>query len=207
MTYKDILQDQEILDIYDEIDKNNTSTIYHGKNHVLNVLDNLDKLNNLLNIEKHDLELLKIAITLHDIGHSYGEKEHYKKSEELARKYLKNKINNHDLEKILSAIKKHHEKENIKDLSIFEHLLLFSDKMDFTYKRLNPNHKTREYLLESDILDINFNLENDNFIVNIKTTNIDTDKLKFWPYYSKITKSIDEFADKINKKSKKKITF
>ena len=79
--------------------------------------------------------------------------------------------------------------------------------MDFTYKRLNPNHKTREYLLESDILDINFNLENDNFIVNIKTTNIDTDKLKYWPYYSKITKRIDEFADKINKKSKIKITF
>ena len=56
-------------------------------------------------------------------------------------------------------------------------------------------------------IELSDNLENDNFIVNIKTTNIDTDKLKYWPYYSKITKRIDEFADKINKKSKIKITF
>jgi len=206
MTYKDILNDQEILSIYNKIDNNNNQII-HGKQHVLNVIENLDKLNNVLNINKKDLELLKIATTLHDIGHIYNKDIHPFKGSEYAKEYLKNKLDINDINKIVLAIKNHHEKDSINDISLFDHLLLFADKMDFTYKRLNPNHKTKEYLLESDILDINFKLDENNFNVIIKTNKIDIEKFKYWSYYPKITKRIEEFAHKINKKSNIKITF
>lgn len=200
MNYKDILNDQEIITLYNKIDQDNLNSIVHGKQHVLNVLDNLDKLNKILIINNKDLELLKIAATLHDIGHLYGKDNHPEKSAEYAKKYLENKLDKGDLNKIISSIKNHHEKDNINNLSILDHILLFADKMDFSYKRLNPNYRTREYLMESDILDIDFSLEDDTFYVIIKTRNIDLDKLKYWNYYSKVSKRIEEFAYKINKK-------
>lgn len=205
MTYKDILNDKKILDIYNEIDKKNISPIIHGKQHVLNVIDNLEKLSKVIYIDNKDLELLKIAITLHDIGHIYEKDIHPIKSYEFAKEYLQDKINTDDLEKIISAIKNHHEKENINNITLFEHILLFIDKMDFTNKRLNLNHKTKEYLIESDILDINFETDNNFFYVIIKTNNIAIDKLKYWDYYPKIVKRINEFAHKLNKNYEIKI--
>lgn len=207
MNYKDILNDQEIINIYNKIDQDNLNSIFHGKTHVLNVLDNLDKLNKVLNIDEKDLELLKIAITLHDTGHLYGKDNHHEKSAEYAKNYLKNKLDKNDLNKIISAIKNHHEKNNIDNISLFDHILLFVDKMDFSNKRLNPNYRTREYLMEADILDIDFSIDKDTFYIIIKTNNIDIDKFKYWDYYSKIYKRIQEFAYKINKKFEIKTIF
>ena len=207
MNYKDILNDPEIINIYNKIDKDNLNSIVHGKQHVLNVLDNLDKLNKILNINNKDLELLKIAITLHDTGHLYGKDKHSEKSAEFAQKYLNNKLDSDDLNKVISSIKNHHEKINIDNISLFDHILLFADKMDFSNKRLNPNYRTREYLMESNILEVNFSIDKDTFCVIIKTNNIDIDKFKYWDYYSKIYKRIEEFAYKINKKFEIKTIF
>ncbi|MBQ7105540.1 MAG: HD domain-containing protein [Bacilli bacterium] len=202
MTYESVKKDENILKILKEIDKQH-SNIYHGMNHTLNVINNINKLCSLLNISKHENDLLKIAGLLHDIGHQTGKENHEIKSYEFAKDYLKNKINENDYLKIINAINKHHEKENIANLTLFEHILLFADKMDFSYTRINS--ELNEYTLEKDILEINFEIKENYFITSIKTNKLNIKDFKNWPYYTKVKKRIEEFARKLKKEPKIKI--
>ena len=198
--YDELIKDKDILGIFNEIDNNNDIRISHGLNHILNVVNNVEKICNLLKINDEEKNLLKIAAYLHDIGQINKEGNHYDNSGEFATNYLKDKLDKTSLNKIVIAIKNHHEKEKINELDLFSHILLFSDKIDFTYKRLNPNfiNKNNEYILEKDIKDINFNIKDNNFIITI-SSNIDMDKFKEWSFYPKIIKRCEEFSKKINK--------
>lgn len=198
--YDELIKDKDILGIFNEIDNNNDIRISHGLNHILNVVNNVEKICNLLKINDEEKNLLKIAAYLHDIGQINKEGNHYDNSSDYAKEYLQDKLDETSLNKILNAIKNHHEKEKINELDLFSHILLFSDKIDFTYKRLNPNfiNKNNEYILEKDIKDINFNIKDNNFIITI-SSNIDMDKFKEWSFYPKIIKRCEEFSKKINK--------
>ena len=87
------------------------------------------------------------------------------------------------------AIEKHHEKENVNSLSLFEHILLFSDKMDFSYKRL----KVKDECFESNILDIDFEIVNNKFILECRCIrSFSDDELSKSEKYQKILKRVQE---------------
>lgn len=193
MTYENILKDQEILKLLNQIDNNSTITIYHGLNHILNVLNNIDKLNLLFNLEKETINNLKITTCLHDLGQIKDKENHELHSQQYAYNYLKNKVDLPTLQQITSAILNHHEKEKVTELSFFEHLLLFADKMDFTKNRINPKYievHSKKYLLEKDLLSVNFELKESTFFIIIKTNNLDYTTFKNWSYYPKIYKKL-----------------
>ncbi len=202
MKYKDIIEDKQITKILNTIDAKNDNEMNHGLKHTINVIENIKKITTLLNIDNETLEYLMIAGYLHDIGQLYKNKNHTLEGERLASKYLKDKINKKWYNQILSAIKNHHEKETVNNISLFDHIVLFADKMDFSYKRLDLNyiekHK-KQHFIENSIKEINFDIKNNIFIVIIKINNEqDIVNIKSWNYYPNIERRIHEFADKIN---------
>lgn len=196
MNYLDLLNDDYINNLFKIIDSRN-DVCNHGLKHALNVVENIVKIGDVLNIDSETLSYLKIAAFLHDVGRIEGDENHYLNGKELVKKYLNFKIDKEWLDKILSAIEKHHEKENVDKLSLFNHIVLFADKMDFSCKRFNNNVRC----FENNILDINFEIIDNIFIVVIqfkdKVTYIDFER---WIMYPKVIKRIDEFANKLDMK-------
>ena len=200
MNYLDVLNDQEIINRFKEIDNHNDNQFNHGLQHVNNVIENLLKLAKLLRIKEPELNYLLIACVLHDLGQLEGSEDHYLRSKKIAANYLKDMVNQEWFDKIIPTIENHHDKNNIDNLSLFEHLVLFADKMDFTYKRLDVNY-IKEYqadYLESHIIDTNYKMEDGIFKVIITIDgDVNQDDLDRWPYYPKIEKRIEEFATKL----------
>jgi len=80
--------------------------------------------------------------------------------------------------------------------------------MDFSHTRLDKNYielHNDNYFIENDIINIDFDIKDNIFIIIIETNNIDIKKLSKWNYYPKIIKRIEEFSNKINMKYKIKI--
>ena len=193
MNYFELFNDDYIKEQFKIMDSRD-EMYNHGLMHALNVVENIEKIGDVLKIDLETLSYLKIAGFLHDIGRIAGDENHYLKGKELVRKYLESKVDKVWLDKILSAIENHHEKVNVDKLSLFDHIVLFADKMDFSYKRLNKDIEC----FENNILDINFDIVNDAFIVIIKFKNKTTNSdFESWIMYSKIIKRIDEFVNKL----------
>lgn len=200
MNYINIINDEKITKLFKEIDKHNDNQFNHGLQHVKNVIENMIKLTKLLGIDEIELNYLLIACVLHDLGQLEGSENHYLRSKMIASSYLKDLVPEEWFNKITSAIEKHHEKNDIDKLPLFEHLLLFADKMDFTFRRLDVNYikqNPADYF-ESHILDTDYIIENNVLKIKIITDKtINQDSLISWPYYPKITKRIEEFAKKL----------
>ena len=194
MKYIDLLDDNELNDMFERIDSRDE--IYnHGRIHALNVVDNIEKLGKLLNLSDEELNYLKIAGYLHDVGRAFGDENHQIFSKDFAFKYLNSKVDSIWLNKILLAIEKHHEKLQVETLSLFEHILLFSDKMDFSYKRL----KVKADCFESNILDIDFDINGNKFILKCRCIRPFSDEeLSKSEKYQKILKRVQEFSSKLN---------
>lgn len=203
MNYKDLVANSRLREILATIDNNNDNQMNHGFQHTVNVVENIEKLGHLLKLDNKTLEHLKIAGYLHDIGQIATTTNHSLEGSKMAMNYLSEEMDKKDYNKILSAIKHHHEKEKIKELPLFEHIILFADKMDFTYKRLDKNYCKRhpeiDYV-EKYVLEVNFEIEKTKFIVLIKSQDKEAiNKIEAWEYYPKIKKRIAEFANKLNK--------
>ncbi len=194
MKYIDLISDTSINELFEKIDSRDD--IYnHGMKHALNVVDNIEKLGKMLNINSEELEYLKIAGYLHDIGRADNDENHQIFSKNFVFNYLTSKIDPVWLDKVLHAIEKHHEKENVFSLSLFEHILLFADKMDFSYKRL----KTRDECFEKNVLDIDFMIVDNKFILECRCIRpFSQDELMNSVKYQKIIKRVQEFSSKLN---------
>lgn len=209
MNYKDLVADSRLKEILATIDNNNDNQMNHGFQHTVNVVENIEKLGNILKIDNKTLEHLKMAGYLHDIGQITPTNNHSLEGSKMAMNYLSGKMDKKSYNKILAAIKHHHEKERIKELPLFEHIVLFADKMDFTYKRLDKNyckkHPEIDYV-ENYILEVNFEIEKTKFIVLIKVQDkVAINKIETWEYYPKIKRRIGEFANKLSKEYQIKI--
>ncbi|MCX8074196.1 MAG: HD domain-containing protein [Clostridia bacterium] len=194
--YKQILEDQEIIDELRKIDDHSNSSYNHGIRHAKHVVDIMKKLIVLLNIEKPESEYLLIACTLHDIGQVYGSDNHSMKSREFAQKYLKNKVDEQWISKILSSLETHHQRENLDNLPLFNHLVLFADKIDFTCRRLE---KGITDAFENHITGVDFKIENNIFKVMI-TSDKEVTAINFlndFEYSIKIIDRIQQFASKL----------
>ena len=194
MKYIDLISDTSINELFEKIDYRD-DVYNHGMKHALNVVDNIEKLGKLLNINSEELNYLKIAGYLHDIGRADNDENHQVFSKNFVFNYLNSKIDSVWLDKILLAIEKHHEKENVSNLSLFEHILLFADKMDFSYKRL----KVKEECFENNILDIDFMIVDNKFILECRCIrSFLQDELINSVKYQKIIKRVQEFSSKLN---------
>ena len=202
MFYNSILNDKEIQKRFKEIDENDKSDSNHGMRHALNVVKNVEKLSNILNVDKVTEDYLKIAAYVHDLGQKYGKDEHVSKSVLIAQEVLKDRIDAIWYKKIIKAIKLHHEKDYISSLDLFEHILLFADKMDFASDRIveeYSNKASKNYYIQSNIESVDYLIDNNIFIVQIKLkNNLTEDEFKTWNFYSKIKKRIEEFAYKLD---------
>ena len=189
-----MISDTSINELFEKIDSRD-DVYNHGMKHALNVVDNIEKLGKLLNINSEELNYLKISGYLHDIGRVDNDENHQVFSKNFVFNYLNSKIDSVWLDKILLAIEKHHEKENVSNLSLFEHILLFADKMDFSYKRL----KVKEECFENNILDIDFMIVDNKFILECRCIRLFLqDELMNSVKYQKIIKRIQEFSSKLN---------
>lgn len=203
MNYLEIYNDQYIRNQFYEIDKSNRVYKNHGLKHALNVVSNIEKLSKILNISNEELKYLKIAGYLHDIGRSITKetRDHDIKGAEFINDYLTNKIDKNWLGKISSAVEKHHTYDNLETLSLFEHIILFADKMDFSTARVEEN-ETKEYF-EKNIQSIDFKIDENYIYVIIQLINYKTkEDFMNWDPSNKIIKRIKEFADKLDRKYK-----
>ena len=201
MKYTDILNDNNIKLILEDIDNQHSSNFLHGLSHSKKIIDIVLKLSSILNISEEETNYLCIACVLHDIGQSEGTYNHSIRSKDAAYNYLKNKIDNEWLLKILSSIENHHAKENIDSLSLFDHIIRFADTMDITYKRIDLEYLkiNSEESIVSNILDVNYSINTNTFIINIITNNkINLNDFNNWDYYSHIVKKIQSFSKKLN---------
>ena len=87
LTYKDILNDSDILQKYEQIEIETNYVIAHGIVHVKNVLALCKNIAQAFNLSKNNARLLYIACALHDIGRFIDNKTHNLTSEKFAREY------------------------------------------------------------------------------------------------------------------------
>lgn len=203
--YEDIKKDQEIIDIYNQIndiENKENAWAYHNYTHALNVAGIIDNILTELNYPKDLIEEAKIAAILHDVGNTKGKKDHEKRSYEFAKDYLKRK--NKKLkyyDEVLEAIKIH--RDGFDSENIIASALIFADKIDITKERVTEYGKQIEGMRQLlYINDIKINISDDCLNVYFDVdSKIDFKELKSFYFMQKVLKSIDSFARKINLES------
>ena len=86
-----MISDTSINELFEKIDSRD-DVYNHGMKHALNVVDNIEKLGKLLNINSEELNYLKIAGYLHDIGRVDNDENHQVFSKNFVFNYLNSKI-------------------------------------------------------------------------------------------------------------------
>lgn len=165
--YKEILNDIEIKNIIDNVDRDNNFYMSHGINHINSLLNMIDKFGRLINISDKDIELLKISAVLHDVGRGIDNDNHSVSSTIFARNYLEGKLDSEDIDVVCNIIERHSWKKD-KD-NILEYIWCFFDKVDFSCSRLEDNYVSKygfKSVLEH-IKDVKFDVMDNNFIFTI----------------------------------------
>lgn len=200
MNYIDYLNNEKVIKAYKRIDEINDFPFNHGMKHVKNVCEIMNNICDILGITK-EKEALLIAAALHDVGQIYGRENHGLKSKE----YIINNFNeelkkNEYYDEILEAIEKHSNPSV--DNSLFCTLLSFSDKMDFTKKRLEPNYQNTGYRIAEEIEDVKFINTDNIFGINIITgeTNNFENNYKESKAFGKSKENVEILAQKLGKK-------
>ena len=135
--FTQMLNDAEIIETYSRIAKKEAvdgGYATHDLSHVTRVINNCEKIAQLLGMSGDDNVVIKIAALLHDIGCVSGSKGgHSERSAQWTEKYLSNKgLHQDTISKIVTAISEH--SSNAK--SVHGKILLFSDKIDINEKRI-----------------------------------------------------------------------
>ncbi|MBQ7579265.1 MAG: HD domain-containing protein [Clostridia bacterium] len=136
ITYKDVLKNKQIIDIYNNVDKQDKKPwATHGLKHIKRVLKYAKTLCKMFKIDEKTANLTFLACALHDIGSIGGKHKHAERSYIFAQNYLKNaQFNTDDASIILEAIRNHH--TSYTDSSLVHVLLVLCDKLDCTKKRI-----------------------------------------------------------------------
>lgn len=147
MNYLDILQDREIMAIYNQIDiLKQHEPKHYGNIHVLCTIEYAHQLSLCFNLTKKEKELLLMACTLHNIGHLNGKTLHAQTGAEMARSYLKkHNVNIKDINTICSAISSHTGKRGDNFYDNVSACLILADKMDFGASRIKPYFETADW--------------------------------------------------------------
>ncbi len=214
--YTELILDPVILKKYNEIQKVDTTSYYHGVEHIKNVISIMNKFISALNIESKTADKLQTAVIFHDIGRSNVGKDHDKKSAEYFIAYVNDDCDNsklmqesfdaNDIEEIANAILTHEEKENLDELTSFQLLVNLADKLDITKNRINlngvvdennPASYYREIYLDVDDVEI---MKNENIIsINIiGNENLSSERLFSIPFMKNMENVLCAFCKSIN---------
>ena len=207
-----LLKDEIIQNKYKIIQEVDTTSYYHGFQHISNVIKILEKFIELFNIDEQNAEKLKIAILFHDIGREETGKNHELKSAEFMKKHLNTKYDiskfgftKNDLDEIYEAIRLHEQKENLENLTFFQLLVNFVDKLDVTKERVNLNNPLNPELpsykydilreIYLDVYEVNIIIEDTNFIIEFEgNENLTLERLYSIPFMQRVDKLHKEFS-------------
>lgn len=200
--YKKILNDDLIKSIYNEIEifeAKEKGWAYHNYNHILNVVEIVEKILLYIGSNQEFILKAKIACLLHDIGALQGKDNHSYRSYEFARNYFKNNnIEFTGIGEVLEAIRIHSDGFNTNNLIALS--LIFADKLDIKKSRITEEGKkivgNRQY---AHIEDIVININNNCLIINFITDgNIDIKEVSEYYFTKKVFNAVKSFANKVN---------
>lgn len=218
-----LLTNKNIKSKYDEIQKVDTTSYYHGYQHIMNVLKTLQKFIDLFGIDEHEADKLSIAILFHDIGRGSIGKGHEEKSANYMKEYLskfdlsKFNFTQEDITEIDKAIRIHEQKEDLDKLSLFELLVNFVDKLDVTKERINLNNPLNPELpsykydifreIYLDVNDVNPIIEDNALVLEFEgNENLSLERLYKIPFMQVVDKLHKEFARRYNLDTKVRIS-
>ena len=178
MTYNEIRTNQEIIAYINKGNANLDVLGYtdHGRAHCVLVLERAAKILEAFGFPEHDIELVKIAGFMHDIGNLVNRVDHSQSGAILAFRILSNMgMDSKEIARIVSAIGNHDEGEG-EAVSPLAAALIIADKTDVRYSRvrnLDPStfdiHDRVNYSVVKSALKIN----EDKTLVKLKLT-VDT---------------------------------
>ena len=201
MNYIDILNNNNVIDSYKKIDEVNLSIFNHGLKHIKNVCKYMDKLTDILGIDKIEKDALLITCALHDIGQVDGVNNHGRRSKNYIINNFESQLKDNPFyNDILFSVETHDFDCNMEE-NIFSLLVKFCDKMDFTKDRLVDNYNG--YCCFEDVLDINFINTDEYFGIDIFANEVDDFEDSFFKheFTTKIFNCVDVLATKLNKNS------
>ena len=218
-----LLLDNNIKAKYDEIQRVDTTSYYHGYNHIMNVLKMLKKFITLFNIDEHEADKLEVSVLFHDIGRGVVGKGHELKSANFMIEYLQKYdlssfgFTQEDLYQVYNAILQHEQKEELDKLDNFQLLVNFVDKLDITKERVNLNNSLNPELpsykydilreIYLDVDDVEPIIEDGNLVLVFKgNDNLSLERLYSIPFMQVVDKLHKEFASRYNLEAKTRIT-
>lgn len=210
---------------YDKIQEVDTTSYFHGFQHIKNVVKNMEKFITAFNIDDITADKLLTAVIFHDIGRTNVGKDHDKFSANYFSEYMQQddnafftrvSMNDEDFRVIKNAILLHEQKEDLDKLDDFQLLVNFADKLDVTKDRINlnnpldpelPSYKFdlfREIYL--DVNDLSIAVADGALVLDFECNdNMSLERLYSIPFMQVVDKLHKEFARRYNLEAKTKI--
>lgn len=197
--FNKIYNDEFIKDAYVMADDPNSKDgfwVYHGLNHINNVIELVEAILKELNYDEEFIENAKIAALLHDVGYGGIKKEHDIRSYEISKKYLiDNKIKLKHKDEVLEAIRLHRGSTDTNNVIAL--VLILADKLDIKKNRLTEEGYEIEGLRQYQFIeDIEIKKDNNEiefkFIIN---SNVNRRELEDWYFIKKVFSSIKNFSN------------
>ena len=212
-----LMIDPVIREKYDKIQEVDTTSYYHGFDHIKNVIEIMNKFIAALQIDDKTADKLLTAVIFHDIGRTSVGKGHdinsanyfsnYVAGDLSNSEFMRTSLEDNELNEIYNAILKHEAKEDLSRLSSFQLLVNLADKLDITKKRINlngvvdannPSAYYREIYLDVD--DVSIGLNNNMLVINIiGNDNLSSDRLFSIPFMNNMEKVLEAFCKSIGK--------
>ena len=173
--------------------------VYHGLNHINNVIEMVEKILIQLDYNEEYIENAKIGALLHDIGYGGIKKDHEIRSYQMAKDYFeKNNLKLKYETDVLEAIKSH--RSSFDSDNIMAITLILADKLDIKNSRLTEEGKKIPGLKEYQYIeDINFyKKDNDLTVQFVIGDGADKEELENWYFTEKVFKAIHSFANYFN---------
>lgn len=220
-----LMLDSIIKAKYDKIQEVDTTSYYHGFQHIKNVVKNMEKFITAFNIDDVTADKLLTAVIFHDIGRTNVGKDHDKFSANYFSEYMQQddnalftrvSMNDEDFRVIKNAILLHEQKEDLDKLDNFQLLVNFADKLDVTKDRINLNNPIDPQLpsykfdlfreIYLDVNDLNILVEDGTLVLDFECNdNMSLERLYSIPFMQVVDKLHKEFARRYNLEAKTKI--
>ena len=170
MTYEEIRRDEEIRTYIERADAALCAIGYteHSQAHVCRVAEEAGRILSCLGYTAHEVELVKIAGYLHDIGNVVNRHNHCQSGALMAFSLLRDRgFDARDIADIMTAIGNHDESAGT-PVSPIAAALILADKSDVRRSRVrNTDH------IRFDIHDrVNYSVEKSTLLINEKKTQL-----------------------------------
>jgi len=168
--YNLLVNDEELSDLINTVDKVSNLVLGHGRGHTMFVVDTVEYILNRLGYDNHTVELGKVAALLHDIGNLTGSSDHALKSAEMSEYFLdKTTLTGYDKRMIIQAIRDH--SDGVEIDTPFGAALLIADQSDYKKDRvLLTITEDVWYKNLLEVEDIEVIVENDKIFINRMVT-------------------------------------